>query len=222
MNDNNEQIKKDLEETSSKEKMLKGSAWMTAGSIFSRILGAIYIIPWATWFGVNYLQANALFTKGYTVYALFLMLSTAGIPSAVGKQVAHYNSLNEYGIGRRLFKRSLGVMMFLGIISAMILWFIAPLISQGDAAVIPVYRSLAVTLLLIPVMSLTRGFFQGYFDMAPFAISQLVEQVARIVYMLAATYLITQVLHGSYQSAVVQSTFAAFIGAVGGLSLIHI
>lgn len=121
MNDNNEQIKKDLEETSSKEKMLKGSAWMTAGSIFSRILGAIYIIPWATWFGVNYLQANALFTKGYTVYALFLMLSTAGIPSAVGKQVAHYNSLNEYGIGRRLFKRSLGVMMFLGIISAMIL-----------------------------------------------------------------------------------------------------
>ncbi|WHS10267.1 putative polysaccharide biosynthesis protein [Ligilactobacillus salivarius] len=217
MNNNNEQIKKDLEETSSKEKMLKGSAWMTAGSIFSRILGAIYIIPWATWFGVNYLQANALFTKGYTVYALFLMLSTAGIPSAVGKQVAHYNSLNEYGIGRRLFKRSLGVMMFLGIISAMILWFIAPLISQGDAAVIPVYRSLAVTLLLIPVMSLTRGFFQGYFDMAPFAISQLVEQVARIVYMLAATYLITQVLHGSYQSAVVQSTFAAFIGAVGGL-----
>src|SRR5699024_2386276 len=74
MNDNNEQIKKDLEETSSKEKMLKGSAWMTAGSIFSRILGAIYIIPWATWFGVNYLQANALFTKGYGVYALFLML----------------------------------------------------------------------------------------------------------------------------------------------------
>ena len=41
MNDNNEQIKKDLEETSSKEKMLQGSAWLTAGSIFSRIQGAI-------------------------------------------------------------------------------------------------------------------------------------------------------------------------------------
>lgn len=33
-----------------KAKMLRGSAWMTMGSIFSRILGALYIIPWYTWF----------------------------------------------------------------------------------------------------------------------------------------------------------------------------
>ena len=35
----------------SRRKMISGSAWMTAGSILSRILGAIYIIPWVTWMG---------------------------------------------------------------------------------------------------------------------------------------------------------------------------
>ncbi|ARW20102.1 hypothetical protein S100892_01533 [Pediococcus pentosaceus] len=49
--------------SSSKAKMLEGSAWMTAGSIFSRILGAIYIIPWVIWFGVYSDQANALLLK---------------------------------------------------------------------------------------------------------------------------------------------------------------
>lgn len=210
-NDNHNQ------ENNSKSEMLKGSAWMTAGSIFSRILGAIYIIPWAIWFGNNYLQANALFTKGYNVYAIFLMISTAGIPSAVGKQVAHYNSLNEYGVGRQLFKKSLVVMFGFGLMSAIILWGISPLISQGDTRLIPVYRSLALTLLLIPVMSLTRGFFQGYLDMEPFAISQFVEQLARIIFMLASAYFILNVQHGSYKTAVVYSTFAAFIGAVAGL-----
>lgn len=205
---------------SEKEKMLRGSAWMTAGSIFSRVLGAIYIIPWYAWFGSDKLQANALYTKGYTIYSLFIMIATAGIPSAVAKQVSKYNSLNEYQVGRRLYKKSFGLMFLLGCLCAALLWFGAPFISQGDQNVVPVYRSLAIALIIIPVMSLTRGFFQGYQDMAPSALSQLVEQIVRIVYMLAATFLLMRLLHQDYVTGVVQSTFAAFIGALGGMGLL--
>ena len=77
---------------SDKEKMIRGSAWMTAGSVFSRILGAIYVIPWRIWLGAAFLTANALFTKGYQIYSLFLIISTAGVPGAVSKQVARYNA----------------------------------------------------------------------------------------------------------------------------------
>ncbi|GBG94514.1 polysaccharide transport membrane protein [Ligilactobacillus salitolerans] len=209
-----------VSEPTAKEKMLKGSAWMTAGSIFSRVLGAIYIIPWYGWFGADKLQANALYTKGYTVYSLFIMIATAGIPSAVAKQVAYYNSLNEYQVGRRLFKKTMYLMFGLGLFSAALLWFISPLISQGDPRMVPIYRSLAVALILIPVMSLARGFFQGYQDMAPSAMSQLVEQFVRIVYMLAATYLIMRVFKGGYELGVVHSTLGAFFGAIGGLVLL--
>ena len=103
-----------MKEQTMKEKMLRGSAWMTAGSIISRILGALYIIPWYSWFGSDKLQANALYTKGYTVYSIFLMIAISGIPSAVAKQVAHYNSKNEYGVSKRLFKTSLMALFILG------------------------------------------------------------------------------------------------------------
>lgn len=52
--------------TDAQDQMVRGSAWMTAGSIFSRILGAIYIIPWGIWFGSYFFQGNALYGKGTT------------------------------------------------------------------------------------------------------------------------------------------------------------
>lgn len=203
--------------TTSKEKMLRGSAWMTAGSMFSRILGALYVIPWMMWFGRDRGQANALFAIGYNIYSIFLIISTAGIPGAVAKQVSHYNAMNEYKTGRKLFRSGLYLMVFMGVISAAALYLLAPWISTGDKDAIPVIRSLAWPLLVIPMMSLFRGFFQGYQDMAPSAVSQFIEQVARVIYMLVTAYWIMQVMHGSYVTAVAHSTFAAFIGAVASL-----
>lgn len=201
-------------------KMLSGSAWMTAGSIFSRILGAIYIIPWVTWLGSNSDQANALFAKGYNIYSLFLMAATAGVPSAISKLVAHYNALNEYGVGRRLYRHGIYVSALTGLVCALVLYFGAGILANGDPNVVPVLRSLTLAVLIIPTMSLTRGFFQGYQNMAPSAISQFVEQLFRVVYMLGATYLIMKLMHGRWQDAVTQSTFAAFIGAIGSFLIL--
>lgn len=209
-----------MKEQTMKEKMLRGSAWMTAGSIISRILGALYIIPWYSWFGSDKLQANALYTKGYTVYSIFLMIAISGIPSAVAKQVAHYNSKNEYGVSKRLFKTSLVALFILVAVCTLVFWLIAPFISQGDPRMVSIYRSLALALLIIPVMSLLRGYFQGFQDMAPSALSQLIEQFLRIIYMLLATYITIKVIGSPFEVGVWQSTFAAFIGAVGGTLLL--
>ncbi len=209
-----------MKEQTMKEKMLRGSAWMTAGSIISRILGALYIIPWYSWFGSDKLQANALYTKGYTVYSIFLMIAISGIPSAVAKQVAHYNSKNEYGVSKRLFKTSLVALFILGAVCTLIFGLIAPFISQGDPRMVSIYRSLALALLIIPAMSLLRGYFQGFQDMAPSALSQLIEQFLRIIYMLLATYITIKVMGLPFEVGVWQSTFAAFIGAVGGTLLL--
>lgn len=209
-----------MKEQTMKEKMLRGSAWMTAGSIISRILGALYIIPWYSWFGSDKLQANALYTKGYTVYSIFLMIAISGIPSAVAKQVAHYNSKNEYGVSKRLFKTSLVALFILGAVCTLVFWLIAPWISQGDPRMVSIYRSLSLALLIIPSMSLLRGYFQGFQDMAPSALSQLIEQFLRIIYMLLATYITIKVMGLPFEAGVWQSTFAAFIGAVGGTLLL--
>ena len=47
--------------------IVTGSSWMTLGSLVSRILGAVYIIPWMIWMG-NQAEADAahaLYQMGY-------------------------------------------------------------------------------------------------------------------------------------------------------------
>ncbi len=83
------------ETTSQQQKMLRGTAWLTASNFISRLLGAVYIIPWYIWMGQHGAEANGLFTMGYNIYAWFLLGSTAGIPVAVAKQVAKYNTMRE-------------------------------------------------------------------------------------------------------------------------------
>lgn len=204
---------------------VKGTAWLTAGNIISRILGALYVIPWAAWFGTAYVSANSLYSIGYRSYALFLAISTAGFPSAIAKQLAYYHSKNEYKAADKLFKVSIAIMVGMGVVSSGLFYLLAPTIAAYSATDVPneaviVIRSLAPALLILPLMSILRGYFQGFHDMVPTAVSQILEQVARIVYMLAATYAIMQLWTGNVTSAVAHSTFAAFVGAL--VSLIYL
>ncbi|HSL85581.1 MAG TPA: polysaccharide biosynthesis protein, partial [Bacteroidales bacterium] len=211
-------------EESHDNRMFRGAAWMTAGSMISKILGALYIIPWFAWMGGQGPgdAANALYQMGYTPYGFFLALATAGVPSAISKQVSHYNALGEYEISKTIYKQGLKIMAFTGILSALVMYFIAPLIAQSSPSAnaneaVIVMRSLAPALLIIPIQSVTRGFIQGHNKMAPSAISQIIEQLTRILFVLSAVFIIRQVMSGEVVTAVAFSTFAAFIGAVFSL-----
>ncbi|MGG5372813.1 hypothetical protein IGI67_004486 [Enterococcus sp. AZ196] len=207
-------------QASAQERMVQSTAWLTIGNIFSRLLGAVYVIPWIAWMQPHGLEANYLYTKGYNVYALFLMISTAGIPAAVAKQTARYNSMNEYGLSKKLLFYTMRLMTVGGIICAAIMFIGAPYLSQGNADLVPVMRSLSVVLLIFPAMSVMRGFFQGNNNMKPYAISQIIEQIARVCYMLASAFIIMQINNGSYKTAVVHSTFAAFIGVAFAMGVL--
>ncbi|WEV36469.1 polysaccharide biosynthesis protein [Lactobacillus sp. ESL0677] len=213
-----------LKEQNTQDTFIKGSAWMTFGSITSRLLGALYIIPWFIWMQPYGNIANALTARSYNIYSIFILISTAGIPGAVAKQVAKYNALNEYGVGRKLFRKGLILMVVLGIVSAAVMYFASPLLasngSRSDPRQVAVMRSLSYAILIIPILSIMRGYFQGYADMMPSAISQFVEQLARVVWMLLTAYIIMQVQHGSFVNAVVQSNLAAAIGAVFGIAIL--
>lgn len=217
-------IKKEM---SDDQKMVSGSAWMTASSMISRVLGIIYIIPWMAWMGgrSDANAANALFQIGYNPYAFFLALATAGVPSAISKQISHYNAIGEYEISKSIYKQGLKLMVFTGVVSAVALYVLAPVLASTSPTANPedaviVMRALVPALLIIPAQSVTRGFLQGHNTMAGPAISQIIEQFARILFMLASAYAITQVLGGSNVTAVSYSTFAAFIGAI--FSLIYL
>lgn len=212
-------------ELNEKQSIVKGATWLTFGNIFSRILGAIYVIPWAAWLGADYLNANTLYSAGYQPYALFLAIGTAGFPSAIAKQMAYYHSKKQYRFADQLFKASMIVMSLMGLVTATALFFVAPALAAATptidhAAATLVIRSLVPPLVILPVMSLLRGYFQGYNNMVPTAVSQILEQIARVFYMLAATYAVMKLFNGAATTAVIHSTFAAFIGAA--VSLVYL
>lgn len=215
----------ETDELTSDNRMVSGSAWMTAGSMISRILGALYIIPWIAWMGGGETgaAANGLYQMAYTPYTFFLALATAGMPSAISKQVSYYNALEEYEISKSIYRQGMKIMVLTGVVSALGMFFLAPLIastgiSANESDAVLVIRALSPALLIIPVQSVTRGLIQGHNRMVEPAISQIVEQLIRIVFVLASVYLIRQVLGGEVVTAVAFSTFAAFIGALASFA----
>ena len=203
--------------------MLRGTAWLTASNFISRLLGAIYIIPWYIWMGTYAATANGIFTMGYNIYAWFLLISTAGIPVAVAKQVAKYNTMQEEEHSFALIRSFLGFMTVLGLAFALILYLFAPWLADLSGVgkdLIPIMQSLAWAVLIFPSMSVIRGFFQGMNNLKPYAMSQIAEQVIRVIWMLLATFIIMKLGSKDYLSAVTQSTFAAFVGMVASFAVL--
>src|SRR5690606_3656802 len=83
-----------------------------------------------------------------------------------------------------------------------------------------VIRAVSFALIIVPFMSLIRGFFQGHGSMGPSAVSQVVEQIVRIAFLLLGAFIVLQILNGSIVFAVQLATFAAFVGAIGGLAVL--
>lgn len=204
-------------------KMVRGMAWLTAGNFISRLIGVIYVIPWIAWLGVHADEANGLFGMGYNIYSIFLSISTVGIPVAVAKQIAKYNAVGKGEVGYYLVREFLKVMLAIGAFFAGIMYFAAPLLARlsgYEADLIPVMRSLSWAVLFFPTMSVIRGVFQGTNNLRPYATSQVVEQILRVIWILMATFYIMKFGSGDYKEAVVQSTFAAFIGMLGSLAVL--
>ncbi|GEL07661.1 putative polysaccharide biosynthesis protein [Salisediminibacterium halotolerans] len=212
----------------SDQQLIRGTMILSAGIFMTKMLGLIYIFPFQAIVG---LEGLALYTYGYTPYTVLLSLATLGVPLAVSKFVSKYNALGDYRTGQRLLKSGLVVMSATGFFAFMVLFLLAPLIAGHvldpdsldgntvDDAVFTI-RMVSVALLVVPVMAIIRGYFQGHQSMGPTALSQVVEQIVRIAFILVLTYLIIEVFNGDLGTAVGFATFGAFVGALGGLAVL--
>ena len=213
----------DQQTTNQQKQMLLGTAWLTASNFISRFLGAIYIIPWYIWMGKHGAEANGLFTMGYNIYAWFLLISTAGVPVAVAKQVAKYNTMDQKDHSFTLIREFLKFMLLLGVIFAVVMYLLSPFFARVSGVgkeLIPVMQSLSWAVLVFPAMSVIRGFFQGFNNLKPYAMSQIAEQVIRVIWMLLATFFIMKLGSKDYVAAVTQSTFAAFVGMFASMAVL--
>ena len=202
-------------------KLIRGTFILTIGMVFSKMLGLFYVIPFNKIVGT---EGIALYGFAYTPYTIFISIATAGVPMAVAKFVAKYNAMGEYAIGRKLFESGQKVMMMTGVFAFLLMYFSAPGLasvmetqSYSVEEVTTVIRAVSFALILVPSQSLFRGFFQGNESMGPTAVSQVIEQIVRIIFMLAGAYVVLNILKGSIVTAMGVAVFSAFVGAIAGL-----
>ena len=204
-----------------KNSFMQGAFIATLGIVLSKILGIVYVIPFYAIIGA---QGGALYGYGYSIYSIFLGISQAGIPLAISKIVSEYNVLGYYEAKRRTFKLGKKVLAILGVISFIIMFIFAkPLalliignIEGGNTVsdVTFVIRVISTAVLVVPFLSIYRGYLQGHKYITPTSISQVLEQIVRVCIIVGGSFLTLKVFKLSLTSAVGVAVFAATIGAL--------
>ena len=204
-----------------KTNFIEGAFIATLCIIVTKILGVLYVIPFYNIIGE---KGGTLYGYAYNIYNIFLIISSAGIPLAISKLTSEYATLKEDNKKIRMYQISTKVIMAFSIFSFLVCFLFAPLIAKtivGDLSggndlkdVALVIRSISFALLVIPMLSIKRGYLQGHTYIKEPSISQIIEQVVRILIILVGSYLCVKVFNLDVKYAIVTSTLAACAGGV--------
>lgn len=157
-----------------------GAAILAAAGLLVRLIGAGYRLPLAYMIGD---EGVGIYTQAYPFYNFLLIFSTSGIPSAIAKMVSEALVLGEYKTVRKILRVSMVTLFFIGLASALLLFFSSGAIAGiiKDTMVKESLMALSPALFFVALISVFRGYFQGHQNMKPTAFSQLVEQVVKLV-----------------------------------------
>ncbi|QGH35374.1 oligosaccharide flippase family protein [Gracilibacillus salitolerans] len=205
----------------SSSNFLRGTLLLTGASFLSKFLGMIYVIPFANMVGET---GTALYSYAYIPYTILLSVATVGVPLAVSKFVAKYNTLNDHYTSMRMLKIGSLLMLITGFVAFLIMYFGADLIASWTKdenspgittdQVKSVIQMVSFALIIIPSMAIMRGFFQGNQSMGPTAVSQVIEQIIRIAFLLVSVFVVLEIVGGTNTIAIGFAAFSAFVGGL--------
>ena len=172
-----------------KQNFLQGTALLAMATAIVKVIGAFYKIPLNAIIGE---QGFGYFNTAYEIYAVLLMISTAGLPVAMSRMISQASSLEHYGQVRRIYATARGIFLGLGLVGGVLMTVfcrqLAAFQNQPDAWA--AIGCLGPCALLICIMSTFRGFFQGQGNMLPTSVSQVLEAVTKLIVGMAAALLI--------------------------------
>ena len=198
-----------------KDKFLKGALILTVAGLMVKVIGSVNRILLSRLLGG---EGIGLYQMAYPVYLLMLSICSAGVPVAVSIIVAEKVAKNDYAQAHRIFKVTLGLMAVFGLFFALTLYGLAGyLVSSGWLRDSRAYYALVVltpAVFFSSILASFRGYFQGYQMMTPPAVSQILEQMIRVLVMVGLAYFF---LPRGLEYAAAGAAFGAVPGGMTGL-----
>ena len=192
-----------------KNTIYRGAFYLAVGAFISKFLGAIYRVPLTNMLGGLGL---GLYQMVFPVYCLLLDFSGAGLPSAMSRLIASQTSDKEH-TAKRLLINSSKLFFLFGLFATLIMLIFAKPFSilQGNESASTAYLLLSPAILAVAMISCLRGYFQGFMDMKPTAISQIIEQVVKLLLGIVLVYLFLGDVSLAVGGATLAITISEFI-----------
>ena len=204
-----------------KNTFIQGTLISSIFFIIIKVLGALYVIPFYSIIGES---GGTLYSYAYNIYNLFLNVSTAGIPIAMSMIISEYLALEMYDAKQRAKVVATKVISLLAIVSFLIVFFGSPylakfLLSDVEGGhtiseVALVIRMTSFCLLIIPFLSVLRGYLQGHKYITVTSFSQVIEQIVRIIVVLLGSYTAIKILKYNVEIGVCVALTGAFFGGL--------
>lgn len=164
-----------------KQSFIKGAAILAAAGLITKILGAIYRIPLGRIVGS---EAMGYYGTAYTVYTWALTVSAYAIPIALSKLTAEKLEMGRGDEAKRIFRVALTFISIIGLFFSATLYVfakdIANLLNNPGSYIAILY--VIPSVFLFSITGAFRGYFQGMQNMTPSAVSQVLEQLGRVIF----------------------------------------
>lgn len=162
-----------------KQDLFSGAAVLAGAGLVVKVIGACFKIPLGAMLQP---EGNAIFSVAYNLYALLFAIATAGVPVAVSKQVALASAKGRYSEAQDTVRVALSAFAFIGFLGAGVLWFGAEYFAQtmGVSAASTAIRAIAPAVFFVSLISVFRGYYQGFCDMIPTAVSEIIEAAVKL------------------------------------------
>lgn len=193
--------------------MMNGAFLLSIASFIAKVLSAVYRVPFQNLVGDT---GFYVYQQVYPIYGIGMTVALSGLPVFFSKRIASAEA-NEH---RRLIRQSCLILSVFSIGIFGFLYAFAPTIARmmGDGELTPIIQSVSWMFLFSPVLATFRGYFQGNYEMKPTAVSQVSEQLVRVmVILIAAVWYTRNVGVDLYQmgtSAMTGATWGAVVSTV--------
>lgn len=161
-----------------------------AASLIVKVIGAFFQIPLQNLIGGEESPAFGMFSAAYRIYTAMLMISTVGLPAALSKMVAEATACGREHEVRRIVRVAGSIFVPVGALCSVALFFgagtFAEWIKSADARL--AVMAIAPSVLMVAILSVFRGYYQGRSNMVPTAVSQVIEAMGKLFVGLGLAY----------------------------------
>ncbi len=213
----NQEVKEE-KKSSKGESFLKGTFILTVAGFVVKVIGSL------NWIFVSRIlggEGIGLYQMAFPIYFFAMTVSQAGVPVAISIITAEKVALRDIFGARRVFHISMALMLVTGLVFSFLTYFAADWLIEWQFVRDPrAYKSIVVlapTVFFVTLLASSRGYLQGWQRMTPTAVSQIVEQIFRVITMILLAELL---LPWGLDYASAGASLGALAGAVTGLMVL--